>query len=620
MGLWIAVKLWSKLVALRIYYFRVVQLTVNCATCNQKSARKAKQVQVQGQLALYELEYYLSKGASIDNTGGVLASTPLQWAVRQGQLEMVVLLMQYGANPTIMDGDGCCAIHLAAMTGHSNILAYLLAKGQDPNLRDKNGMTPLMWACYRVIGPNPVRILTGYGANISLTDSVHGNTALHWGATIGNYAVPPLLLELGANLAQRNAQGETALDIAREEKNPWVVETLTTEWADKGLDNPNFLLRFTRNKSVRLAVMWLLPLVYQLIIASVLQSSESWWIKGLLLFCLCSIGGGCRQFLTDDRIVTVFPLAVFLWTALVKYGIYFCLLWPYFHSTGDLVVVTACSASAIYSFYLCYASDPGVIKQNQVSRDRTIIELAEQGTLDATTLCPTCIVRRPLRSKHCSICNRCIAKYDHHCPWVKNCIGVHNHTQFFAFLAAMAVLLFLFQYVIYIYWSHECVDVTVEEGIWTKVKYLMSCQAWAAMYFCLAAVFAIPIVFLLLLQLYQVVFVAMTTNEKLKTSKYEYFKGTDGKFRNPFNHGPCRNLINFFNIRCFGLLVPRRYDWHRMYDIDSTPMDTPAQVVHKLSSGPVVGSPEPALHPVHMADNSKSVLPTIAAIFSKPWN
>jgi len=38
---------------------------------------------------------------------------------------------------------------LATMFGHSKIVAYLAAKGFDVDTPDNNGMTPLMWACYR---------------------------------------------------------------------------------------------------------------------------------------------------------------------------------------------------------------------------------------------------------------------------------------------------------------------------------------------------------------------------------------------------------------------------------------------------------------------------------------
>lgn len=63
---------------------------------------------------------------------------------------MVVLLMKYSSDSSLRDGEGCSCIHLAAQFGHTAIVAYLVAKGANVNLMDKNGMTPLMWSAYRV--------------------------------------------------------------------------------------------------------------------------------------------------------------------------------------------------------------------------------------------------------------------------------------------------------------------------------------------------------------------------------------------------------------------------------------------------------------------------------------
>jgi len=48
----------------------------------------------------------VNKGAKIDASGGVLNSTPLHWAVRDGKLDMVIFLLSYNAQAEIVDGEG----------------------------------------------------------------------------------------------------------------------------------------------------------------------------------------------------------------------------------------------------------------------------------------------------------------------------------------------------------------------------------------------------------------------------------------------------------------------------------------------------------------------------------
>lgn len=52
-----------------------------------------------------------------------------------------------------------------------------------------------------------------------------------------------------------------------------------------------------------------------------------------------------------------------------------------------------------------------------------------------TPRCQKCNLLRPERTHHCSICGVCCMRYDHHCPWIANCVGLRNYGYFLKFLA-----------------------------------------------------------------------------------------------------------------------------------------------------------------------------------------
>ncbi|KAI9260255.1 DHHC palmitoyltransferase-domain-containing protein [Sporodiniella umbellata] len=54
--------------------------------------------------------------------------------------------------------------------------------------------------------------------------------------------------------------------------------------------------------------------------------------------------------------------------------------------------------------------------------------------------CATCQLWKPDRAHHCRVCDACVLKMDHHCPWVNGCIGVANHRFFIQFLFYTSLL------------------------------------------------------------------------------------------------------------------------------------------------------------------------------------
>ena len=173
------------------------------------------------------VSYLVSKGANINAIGGDLQSTPLHWATRQGHLSMVILLMSNGSDPTIYDGEGANCLHLAAQFGHTAIVAYYIAsQSVDINSADVNGMTALMWSCFRISTNDPTRLLINLGSSLNLVDSKQGNTALHWAVYSRNSNAISNLLINGANVYIKNNVGDTPLEMAIKLNVSWMIPRL----------------------------------------------------------------------------------------------------------------------------------------------------------------------------------------------------------------------------------------------------------------------------------------------------------------------------------------------------------------------------------------------------------
>eukprot|EP00835_Amoeboradix_gromovi_P003126 NODE_196_length_15381_cov_0.267243.p3 type:complete len:343 gc:universal NODE_196_length_15381_cov_0.267243:1174-2202(+) len=57
--------------------------------------------------------------------------------------------------------------------------------------------------------------------------------------------------------------------------------------------------------------------------------------------------------------------------------------------------------------------------------------------------CQVCRNYKPPRSHHCSACDVCICKMDHHCPWIGSCVGFKNQGFFIRFIVSASLGTFI---------------------------------------------------------------------------------------------------------------------------------------------------------------------------------
>ena len=316
-------------------------------------------------------------------------------------------------------------MHHAAQNGHVHLLDYYHRRGCDIDAPDAKGRAPIHWACY-MNHERCAEYLVRKGADIHRLD-VEKCTPLHWAAIKGTERTVKVLIRSGASsqLDQPDITGmnpvQLALDKAGKVTDPGVrvrYRRLTTYL--RGVEGPCKIK------------------------------------KRLGLVERCSRKGPCMGF-----------GIMFTWWAVLVLGggfvVYYDFIAEYtMHRTFVMLVFWVSFWSQAYFWQKASFQDPGFLvfhrKSESVNTDaafevvpvpglerlRSDYETALAGADMSKSLCLTCEIVRPLRSKHCSVCDKCCVGFDHHCPWVNNCVGRRNYGYFLMFLLCTVFTSFSF--------------------------------------------------------------------------------------------------------------------------------------------------------------------------------
>jgi ankyrin repeat protein len=189
-------------------------------------------------------------------------------AIKRASAPDVIDILNRGLDPNLVDREGYTLLMLAVRDGDAEIVDILLAAKANPNARNAFGDTPLRLAAYRGSLPMVEKLVkaralvntpgwtpTIYAAfngheavvnylldNGALIDAQadNGFTALIAAARGGHEAVVTLLLKRGANLNIKSDAGDTAMDYALRSNNTAIYDRLLAAGGRSGqaIDTP----------------------------------------------------------------------------------------------------------------------------------------------------------------------------------------------------------------------------------------------------------------------------------------------------------------------------------------------------------------------------------------------
>lgn len=192
---------------------RAVPVSVH-STVRQHGGSDSAGIQKRMEADVEAARLLLTSGAQVDEWKD--GQTPLHRAAAYGLAGMVTLLLRHRAelNAITADYEKTTALHLAAGNGQAAVVKLLIQAGANLEVKNKNGLTPLLVAVYKG-DESCIQALVTAGANVHAEDdgsyANQRGTALLIAADRGPVAAVGLLLAAGALVSDRDDRGATPL-------------------------------------------------------------------------------------------------------------------------------------------------------------------------------------------------------------------------------------------------------------------------------------------------------------------------------------------------------------------------------------------------------------------------
>lgn len=159
--------------------------------------------------------------------------TPLYFAVHNNDPATVHMLIAADANPIVPLRDGTTPWSIAEAGGNPEIVSLLRPTAEPAKLAQEQAERDLFDAIYsKTLKPDQFNKLIGQGARINI-ENQDGKTPLQVALERNNMQALGLLLQEEANISATDKEGKTLLHMAIEANNPYAVQLLLKKDKDK---------------------------------------------------------------------------------------------------------------------------------------------------------------------------------------------------------------------------------------------------------------------------------------------------------------------------------------------------------------------------------------------------